>query len=134
VRNRWSCGLLSECSGRLVAVSGQPETATAPDIFYQQAKIPFEQFGILAILERACYISSMLTLLSHIEPAINCNRWYLVSVQATLFHPCAVVIAWGRWDNDFPRWRLIPMESGALADQLAADIVERKIRRGYRDG
>jgi len=74
----------------------------------------------------------MLTLLSHIEPAENRNRWYLVSVQATLFQPCAVIVAWGRRDNDFQRWRVIPVESGAQANQLAAKIVERKIKRGYQ--
>jgi predicted DNA-binding WGR domain protein len=76
----------------------------------------------------------MLTLLTHIEPAENRNRWYLVSVQATLFQPCAVIVAWGRRDNDFQRWRVIPVTSRAQADQLAAKIVERKIRRGYRAG
>jgi predicted DNA-binding WGR domain protein len=74
----------------------------------------------------------MLTLLSHVEPTENQNRWYLVSVQATLFHPCAVIIAWGRRDNDFQQWRVIPVESRAQADQVAAKIVERKIKRGYQ--
>jgi predicted DNA-binding WGR domain protein len=73
----------------------------------------------------------MLTILSRVEPAENVNRWYLVSVQASLFHPCAVVIAWGRRDNEFQRWRVIPMETTARADQLAAKIVERKLKRGY---
>ena len=73
----------------------------------------------------------MMTLLSHVDPAENMMRWYMVSVQATLFHPCAVVIAWGRRDNDFQQWRMIPVESRAQADQVAAKIVDRKIRRGY---
>jgi len=74
----------------------------------------------------------MLILLSRVDPAENLNRWYLVSVQATLFYPCAVVIAWGRRDNDFQQWRLIPTESQTQASQLAAKIVEHKIKRGYR--
>ena len=74
----------------------------------------------------------MLILLSRVDPAENLNRWYLVSVQATLFYPCAVVIAWGRRDNDFQQWRMIPTESQAQASQLAAKIVEHKIKRGYR--
>ena len=73
----------------------------------------------------------MLILLSRVVPAENLNRWYLVSVQATLFYPCAVVIAWGRRDNDFQQWRMIPTESQAQASQLAAKIVEHKIKRGY---
>jgi predicted DNA-binding WGR domain protein len=87
---------------------------------------------LLAIPERACYIGSMMTLLSHVDPAENLNRWYLVSMQATLFDPCAVVIAWGRRDNDFQRWRVIPLESMAQANQMAAKIVDRKIKRGYQ--
>lgn len=86
---------------------------------------------LLAIPERACYIKSMMTLLSHVEPAENQNRWYLVSVQATLFHPCSVVIAWGRRDNDFQQWRVIPVESMVQANRVAEKIVERKIKRGY---
>ena len=87
---------------------------------------------MFAVREHACYISSMMTLLSHVEPTENQNRWYLVSVQATLFHPCSVVIAWGRRDNDFQQWRVIPVESRAQADQVAAKIVESKIKRGYQ--
>ena len=81
----------------------------------------------------------MLTILNHVDPAINQNRWYLVSVQFTLFHSCAVVVAWGRRDNDFhttsagvylDQWRVIPVESMVQANQVAAKIVERKVRRG----
>jgi predicted DNA-binding WGR domain protein len=31
-------------------------------------------------------------------------------------------------------WRVISVESSEQADQVAAKIVERKIRRGYREG
>ena len=41
------------------------------------------------------------------------------------------IVAWGRRDNDFQQWRMIPVESRAKADQVAAKIVDRKIRRGY---
>ena len=57
----------------------------------------------------------------------------MVSVQATLFHPCAVIVAWGRRDNDFQLLRVIPVESREQADQVAAKIVERKIKRGYQE-
>ena len=87
---------------------------------------------MFAIQEHACYISSMMTLLSHVEPTENQNRWYLVSVQATLFHSCAVVVAWGRRDNDFQQWRVIPVASMVQANQVAEKIVERKIKRGYQ--
>ena len=71
-------------------------------------------------------------LLQRIHPEVNENRWYLVAVQPTLFHPCAVVIAWGRRDNDFQQWRVIPAESEAQARELAGRIVARKVRRGYQ--
>ncbi|MCX6082211.1 MAG: WGR domain-containing protein [Chloroflexi bacterium] len=73
-----------------------------------------------------------MTLLSRVDPTINQNRWYLVSVQATLFHSCAVVVAWGRRDNDFQQWRVIPVASMVQANQVAEKIVERKIKRGYQ--
>ena len=73
-----------------------------------------------------------MTLLSHVEPTKNQNRWYMVSVQSTLFHSCAVVVAWGRRDNDFQQWRVIPVASMVQANQVAEKIVERKIKRGYQ--
>jgi predicted DNA-binding WGR domain protein len=69
--------------------------------------------------------------LNRIDPHENLNRWYLVSIQATLFHPCAVVIAWGRRDNAFQQWRAIPVESAAQAQELADRIVTKKIKKGY---
>jgi predicted DNA-binding WGR domain protein len=74
----------------------------------------------------------MMIILSHVDPAVYQNRWYMVSVQATLFYPCSVVIAWGRRDNDFQQCRVIPVESRNQAEQVAAKIVERKIKRGYQ--
>jgi len=73
-----------------------------------------------------------MTLLSHVEPTDNLNRWYLVFIQATLFFPCAVVIAWGRRDNDFQQWRAIPVDTPAHAQELASKIVKKKLRRGYQ--
>ena len=74
----------------------------------------------------------MMILLQRIQPEDGMNRWYLVTVQPTLFHPCAVVIAWGRRDNDFQQWRVIPAENEARAQEMARKIVTRKIRRGYQ--
>jgi len=69
--------------------------------------------------------------LHRVLPEENMNRWYLVMVQATLFHPCAVVVAWGRRGNDFQQWRVIPIDSLDQARQLADKIISRKIKRGY---
>jgi predicted DNA-binding WGR domain protein len=74
----------------------------------------------------------VITLLSHVEPTDNLNRWYLVSIQATLFSPCAVIIAWGRRDNDFQQWRAIPVDTLHDAQELADRIVKKKLQRGYQ--
>ncbi len=131
------------CSGRLHSCRDRQRSAGAEEggltcrnknwlQFAEPVLFYFTCDFLLAIPERACYIGSMMTLLSHVDPAINQNRWYLVSVQATLFHPCSVVVAWGRRDNDFQQWRVIPLESMALAKLVAEKIVERKIKRGYQ--
>jgi len=62
----------------------------------------------------------------------NLNRWYLVSIQATLFFPCAVVVAWGRRDNNFQQWRAIPVDTLDHAQELANKIVKKKLQRGYQ--
>ena len=72
-----------------------------------------------------------MTYLIRIDPTKNLNRWYLVSIQSTLFSPCAVVVAWGRRDNTFQRWRAIPVDSSEQAQVLATKIVSSKIKRGY---
>jgi predicted DNA-binding WGR domain protein len=74
----------------------------------------------------------MMTLLKRINPTENMNRWYLVSVQATLFSSCEVVIAWGRRDTDFQQWRTLLAKSPDNAEQIAAKIIQRKLRRGYQ--
>ena len=73
----------------------------------------------------------MIVLIRH-DPANNVNRWYAVSVQATLFCPHAVLCGWGRRGSAFTRWRIIPTESRAQADELAAKIVAAKKKKGYR--
>ncbi len=71
-------------------------------------------------------------LLNRIDPEDNMNRWYLVSVQATLFSPCAVIIAWGRRDNGFQQWRALPVDNRDRAQELADRIVTMKVKRGYQ--
>ena len=73
----------------------------------------------------------MIVLIRH-DPANNVNRWYAVSVQATLFCPHAVLCGWGRRGSAFTRWRIIPVENRAQADELAARIVAAKKTKGYQ--
>lgn len=62
-------------------------------------------------------------LLTHTAPLENLKRWYLVSIQATQFFPCAVIIAWGRRDNDFQQWRAIQAGPTDHAHELIDKIV-----------
>jgi predicted DNA-binding WGR domain protein len=73
-----------------------------------------------------------MVLLYRISPQENMNRWYFVGVQPTLFDPYAVVVAWGRRDNEFQRWRAIPALSAEQGHLLAQKIVQHKLRRGYQ--
>jgi predicted DNA-binding WGR domain protein len=75
---------------------------------------------------------TMMALLVRIEPEKNMNRWYSVCVQRTLLDPVAVVCAWGNRRTNYLRTRVLPAGSLEEATELADDIVNRKIRRGYR--
>ncbi|HSO27307.1 MAG TPA: WGR domain-containing protein [Anaerolineales bacterium] len=70
--------------------------------------------------------------LNRIDPEENMNRWYAVAVQATLFDPYAVVVAWGRRDSPYQQWRAIPVETPEQANRLASRIIGSKLKRGYR--
>jgi len=73
-----------------------------------------------------------MALLQRISPEENMNRWYFVAIQPTLFDKFAVVIAWGRRDNEFQQWRAIPAVSDEQARQMVDKIVRQKLRRGYQ--
>ena len=62
----------------------------------------------------------------------NMDRWYMVTVQATLFDEVAVICGWGRRGTEQARWRIFPMEDRRIAEELAAHIVRKKIQRGYQ--
>jgi hypothetical protein len=71
-------------------------------------------------------------LLTRIDPARRCFRWYSVSVEPTLFDPCAVVCSWGSLKTAYCRRRAIPCIGQTEAETLAGQIVRRKLRKGYR--
>lgn len=73
----------------------------------------------------------MLAVMKRVDPDEEMNRWYLVAVQATLFHPIAVITAWGSRETDYQRLRIFPAASEAEAHELAERIIEQKLRRGY---
>lgn len=73
----------------------------------------------------------MMALLVRVEPEMNMDRWYSVCVQPTLLDPVAVFCSWGNLRTNYLRTRFLPAESLEEASRLAADIVTRKVRRGY---
>lgn len=73
----------------------------------------------------------MLAIMKRIEPEENMDRWYLVTVQATLFDPVAVITAWGSRETTYQQMRISPAGSEEEALDLAARIVGQKLRRGY---
>jgi predicted DNA-binding WGR domain protein len=43
----------------------------------------------------------------------------------------AVIVAWGNRETAYQRARIFPAEDAEAAGELAARIIEQKIRRGY---
>jgi predicted DNA-binding WGR domain protein len=72
-----------------------------------------------------------MVLLKKVDPDTNMNRWYMVTVQPTLFDTVAVVYAWGSRTTGAQQVRAWPAESEAAAQELAGKLVERKLKRGY---
>ena len=70
-------------------------------------------------------------ILQCIDPQKCMFRWYSIHVQPTLFDRWAVVCAWGSLRSNFQQQRAVPCESNEAAGQLAAQIVNRKEKRGY---
>lgn len=70
--------------------------------------------------------------LIRIDPTEHMNRWYAVTVQATLFEPAAVVCLWGSRETTYQQMQVIPAASLEAAQALADKIVAAKLRRGYQ--
>jgi predicted DNA-binding WGR domain protein len=71
-------------------------------------------------------------LLTRIDPTRHMNRWYNVTVQATLFDPWLVVCEWGSRSSASMRVHVLPAESLEEAMSLAENIITRKLKQGYR--
>ncbi len=70
--------------------------------------------------------------LMRVDPVENVDRWYVVVTQPTLFCEYAVVCGWGRRGTQYARWRIISAVNQEQADEIAKEIVEKKLRRGYQ--
>lgn len=77
-------------------------------------------------------IGCMYVVMRRIDHTQNMDRWYLVTVQSTLFHPTAVITAWGSGATTYQRLRVYPIKTRKEARRLAARIVKKKLGRGYR--
>lgn len=73
----------------------------------------------------------MRAVLRRVDPDEHMDRWYLVTVQATLFEPLAVVCAYGSRRTNWQQVRIIPAGNPTLAQEIAQTIVSTKLRRGY---
>ena len=69
--------------------------------------------------------------LARVDPGARMNRFYWVHIQPTLLDKIAVVCAWGSRDNPFQQMRAIPAKDLDEANKIAAEIVRKKIFRGY---
>ena len=70
--------------------------------------------------------------LRRVDPLKCMHRWYSVHVQSTLLDHWSVVCAWGSLRSNFQRQRAIPCESEMDANRIAQQIIDRKLRRGYK--
>jgi len=72
------------------------------------------------------------TTLIRVDPVQHMDRRYTVAIQPTLLDPVAVVCVWGSRRSSYQRMRAVPADSISEAEALAAKLVVRKCRRGYR--
>jgi len=70
--------------------------------------------------------------LRRIEAHLNIRRWYFVSIQPALFDKIAVICGWGRLNGKYARWRVIPAGSQQQADEIAWNIIEKRLQHGYK--
>lgn len=73
----------------------------------------------------------MLVLLRKFERDRSMNRWYMITIQASLLEPVAVVCAYGSWETSWQQLRVLPVFSQDEAQAVAATILRQKLQRGY---
>lgn len=75
--------------------------------------------------------SVQLLVLERREPAANMARFYVLSIEETLFGDTALVREWGRLGTSGRR-RLDLFEQRAQASEALENWLGRKLRRGYQ--
>lgn len=74
--------------------------------------------------------SVQLLVLERREPAANMARFYVLSLEETLFGDTALVREWGRLGTSCSR-RLQLFQARAQASEALESWLTRKLRRGY---
>lgn len=69
--------------------------------------------------------------LERVVPALNMRRYYVISVEPTLFGDVAVRREWGRIGSPRSGMRLDLHAEGREAGEALQDWLRRKVRRGY---
>lgn len=62
-------------------------------------------------------------LLTPVDPAKHCYRWYRVHIQATLLDPFAVVCAWGSLRTKYRRQRSGHQHNGSFLPPRAEFLI-----------
>jgi predicted DNA-binding WGR domain protein len=73
----------------------------------------------------------MIFVLHRIDPDENMQRYYIVTVQKSLFGEMSVVTMWGSLETGAQQRQVFSAETFPLAVEKAEKIVETKIGRGY---
>lgn len=69
----------------------------------------------------------MLVLLRKFEPDQPMNRRYMITIQASLLEPIAVVCAYGSRGNSWQQLRVLPVSSQDEVQDVAAIILRQKL-------
>jgi len=77
-------------------------------------------------------MSSPMIIIQRIDPQKCMYRWYSIRVQPTLFDRWSVVCSWGSLRSNFQQQRALPCENVMDANRVAQQVVDRKLRRGYK--
>ena len=74
----------------------------------------------------------MWTFLKRVDGDKKMDRWYAIGIQRGLFGEIIVARFWGSRASRYQRTMICPLESLEAAQIAAGQLIEQKLRRGYR--
>ena len=74
----------------------------------------------------------MWTFLKRVDGDKKMDRWYAVGVQKGLFGEIVLARLWGSRANRYQLTMICPFENPKAAQIAAGQLIEQKLRRGYR--